>query len=179
MVKNTELIARWLNAKHYISKYKPIPINEFLVFSNAIYPASSSSALLEQGGDKQSISPSGVAPCRLIRDSSSKELADPLSNAVVALAVETATAGFGALIFCRSRQRCQTTALLVSRAMPAEDFVSEDIRDKRKEIISDLRILPTGLDDDLAQTILKGVAFHRMYSTDWLIRASNVSKMLA
>ena len=170
MVKNTELIARWLNAKHYISKYKPIPIDEFLVFSNAIYPASSSSALLEQRGDKQSTRPSGVAPYRLIRDSSSKELADPLSNAVVALAVETATAGFGALIFCRSRQRCQMTALLVSRAMPTEDFVSEDVREKRKEIISDLRMLPTGLDDDLAQTVLKGVAFHRMYSTNRSIR---------
>jgi len=154
------LIAKWLNAKHYISNYKPIPIEEFLVFGNAIYPASASNTLLAQLGRKKSIQSSALAPCRLIRE--------PLSNAVVALALETAMAGYGALIFCRSRQRCQKTALLVGRTMPS--VVADDVLDKRKEIISELRNLSIAIDEDLAQAVMKGVAFHRMWPTTPLMQ---------
>lgn len=160
MIENTELIAKWLDAKHYISNYKPIPIDEFLVFSNAIYPASASNTLLQDLGCKESIKPSSLAPCRLISESPFKELREPLINAVVALAIETAMAGYGALIFCRSRQRCQKTASLVGRTMPSS--VADEVLDKRKEIISELRNLSIAIDEDLAQAVVKGVAFHRM-----------------
>lgn len=136
------------------------------MFDNAIYPVSVSTTLLEQVSDEKPIETSSLTPCRRICESTFKELTDCLSNAVVALATETATAGYGALIFCRSRQRCQVTALLVSRAMPANDTITEDVLDRRKEIIGELRNSPTGVDDDLAQTVMRGVAFHREPSTE-------------
>ncbi|KAL8809130.1 MAG: hypothetical protein Q9200_003695 [Gallowayella weberi] len=71
---NTQLLAEWLDAKYYESKFKPVAMDEYLVL-----------------------------------------------NAVVALAVETASEGYGALVFCGSRQACQKTALLVSQAMPDGD----------------------------------------------------------
>lgn len=160
MVENTELIAKWLDAKHYISNYKPTPVEEFLVFGNAIYPASVSNTLLQQLGRNESKQPLSLAPCRLIHESPFKELREPLSNAVVALAIETAMADYGALIFCRSRQRCQKTALLVGRTMPS--IAADDVLDKRKDIISELRNLSIAIDEDLAQAVMKGVAFHRM-----------------
>lgn len=47
--------------------------------------------------------------------------------------------------------------------MPTEQNVPEEIIDQRKEVISDLRNLPVGLDDTLAETVIAGVAFHRTF----------------
>ena len=88
-----------------------------------------------------------------------------MSNAVVSLAIETAAAGYGALIFCGGRQGCQSMAALVSEAMPCGLDIDDGILDKRKDVISELRSLPVGLDETLAKTIIKGVAFHRLVST--------------
>ncbi|KAL8802236.1 MAG: hypothetical protein Q9182_003956 [Xanthomendoza sp. 2 TL-2023] len=106
---NTQLLAEWLDAKYYESKFKPIAVDEYLVF--------------------------------------------------VALAVETASEGYGALVFCGSRQACQKTALLVSQAMPDGD---KDVLEKRQDVIHDLRSTFVGLDEALEKTVPRGVAFHRL-----------------
>jgi DNA polymerase theta len=36
-LSNPQLIAGWLNAKFYILNYRPIPVEEHLVYENAIY----------------------------------------------------------------------------------------------------------------------------------------------
>lgn len=77
---------------------------------------------------------------------------------MVALAVETASEGYGALIFCGGRQACQSTALLVSKAMPNCDKI---VLEKRQDVIDDLRSTLVGLDAALEQTIPRGVGFHR------------------
>ena len=83
-----------------------------------------------------------------------------MANAVVALAVECVISGYGALVFCGGRQNCQTTAELISKAMPPEEEVPSLVLDRRKDVIIELRSLPTGLDEILASTVLAGVAFH-------------------
>ena len=138
-----------------------MPIDEYLVVGNRIYPASTSSKLLELVDEQKPADSSSMPPLRTVNESKFKELTDNVVNAVVALAVETASAGYGALVFCRSRQRSQITALLVSRAMPGQKLISDDLVEKRKEIISELRNLPVGIDETLAKTIMNGVAFHR------------------
>lgn len=97
----------------------------------------------------------------MIRPSEYKKLKDPLSNAVVSLAVETVKAGYGVLIFCGGRQACQSTALLVTEAMPGRRDITQVILDRRNDVLSDLRSLPIGLDEILGKTIIQGVAFHR------------------
>ncbi len=87
-------------------------------------------------------------------------------NAVVALAVETASEGYGALIFCGGRQACQSTALLVTKAMPD---CNEDILAKRQDIMDDLRSTLVGLDAALEKTIPRGVGFHRKSLTLQLV----------
>ena len=138
-----------------------MPIDEFLVIGCRIYPVSASSEILLLAGQQKPFDPLSMQPLRTVDRSDFKELSDNVVNAVIALAVETARAGYGALVFCRSRQRSQTTALLISRAMPDGELVSRDVMEKRKEIISELCNLPVGLDDTLAKTVVKGVAFHR------------------
>ena len=97
----------------------------------------------------------------MIQASEFKELKNPLSNAVVSLAVETVKAGYGTLIFCSARQGCQSTALLLSQVMSIRSDASDEIWGKRKMVISELRALSVGLDEILEKTIIKGVAFHR------------------
>ena len=84
-----------------------------------------------------------------------------MPNSVIALAIETANSGFGVLVFCSSRLACQTTAELVSSAMPTPQELTDEVLDRRKEVLTDLRSVPTGLDETLKKTIIRGVAFHR------------------
>ncbi|KAL8666691.1 MAG: hypothetical protein Q9202_001229 [Teloschistes flavicans] len=156
---NTQLLAKWLDAKYYESKYKPVPIKEFLVYDNSIYPLSTPSAVFRAASQCHGPWPSQLMiPSGTIEASTYKELHSPSKNSVVALAVDAASRGYGALVFCSSRDTCQTNAHLISRAMPEYD--SKTLA-ARQDIIHDLSILAVGLDESLGITIPKGVAFHR------------------
>lgn len=85
---------------------------------------------------------------------------------MVALAIETADAGYGALVFCGSRQGCQIHAAIISEAMPMLPDVDPEELGKRLDLVADLRSLPTGLDPVLEKTLPRGVGFHR----EWLVR---------
>ena len=97
---------------------------------------------------------------RTIEPSPHKELQDTVLNSVVALACETARAGYGALVFASSRAVCESDALLISRALPAPHELDPLVLEKRLDLLNDLRSLSIGLDATLEQTIPAGVAFH-------------------
>ena len=107
--------------------------------------------------------PSKPEPSRIIQASLCTEFKNPLINAVVSLANETARAGYGALIFCSSRVGCERDAVLISQALPRVHEVTLKELDRRKELLNDLRSTVTGLDYILEKTIPVGVAFHREY----------------
>jgi replicative superfamily II helicase len=164
--QNAELLANWLdNAKFYISKYRPVLVEEHLVFDNAVYPASTSSRFYKTAtqlnAQTQLSSQAKPEPSRIIQPSQYKEFGNPLINAVVSLANETARAGYGALIFCSSRAGCERDAVLVSQVLPRPEDVATEIMDMRFELLSELRSTSTGLDSNLEKTIPVGVAFHR------------------
>ena len=161
---NTEVLATWLDAKYYNTKYVPVPIEEYLVYDRSIYPVSTSSAFVKTASQLNSTQPlSVISPTRVVQTSEHDELRNPLLNAVISLAVETAKAGYGALIFCSGRQGCQSTASLVSEAMPVLSEVDEKMLDRRKDVVSELRSLPIGLDDTLDKTVMKGVACRALF----------------
>jgi replicative superfamily II helicase len=163
--KNTELLAEWLRASFHASAHRPVPIDEYLVYENAIYPATSSKEFFQTATKLQSMSlHDSVPPCRQIDSSPFKELSNPTANAMVSLAVETATAGFGALIFCGSRQACQMNAQLISEAMSPPSKLDAELLERRLDLLAELRSLPCGLDPVFQGTIIKGVAFHREIS---------------
>lgn len=156
-------LARWLDAKYYESRYRPIPIQDYLVYDNDIYPAADPSAFLAKGQPPDGIASAGrpPKPCRKIDPGKHPALRSPVVNAVVALSIETIKAGYGALVFCGSRKGCEATATLISEAAPKEDELSRDIREARLEILNDLRSSAVGLEPTLEKTIMAGVAFHR------------------
>ncbi|CZT03482.1 hypothetical protein WAI453_012309 [Rhynchosporium graminicola] len=172
-LNNAELLAMWLdNAKFYVSRYRPVPVEEHLVFDNAVYPASSSrsfyktatqlNARTQNQNQTQTHFSTQAKPeaCRTIQQSNSKELNNPLINSVIALANETARSGYGALVFCSSRTGCERDAELISLVLPQPHEVESLIMERRRELLNDLRSTNTGLDQILERTVPVGVAFH-------------------
>jgi DNA polymerase theta len=166
-IKNTELLAEWINASYFVSTYRPVPIDDYLVFDNAIYPAATSRQLFQTITKLASAQTASLTdtmpPHRIVEPSKFREFANPTANAMVALAVDTAAAGYGALVFCGSRQGCQIHASTISEAMPAQSAVDPEELGKRLDLLAELRSLPSGLDPVLETTLVKGVGFHREY----------------
>ncbi|KAK4128798.1 P-loop containing nucleoside triphosphate hydrolase protein [Parathielavia appendiculata] len=162
---NIGLLKDWLQGHSYETHYRPVPIEEHLVYDGRIYAAGTAASLLKTITQLDSIatqhSQSRVQPVRIIEPSADKELKDSIRNAVVALANETVRAGYGVLVFSSSRAGCESDAVLISRVLPTFAEADPIIQEKRLDLLGDLRSLPTGLDPKLEQTIPSGVAFHR------------------
>ncbi|KAI1416041.1 P-loop containing nucleoside triphosphate hydrolase protein [Hypoxylon sp. FL1857] len=158
-LQNIDLLSRWLNAHIYSTSYRPIPIEEHLVHEGKIYPASSTIGLLKtasQLASNPSASELQNHAVRIVQPSPHKEFKDPVLNAVVALAIETAMSGYGALVF----YGCENDAQLISRVLRDTSQLEPTIIEKRLDLLADLRSLSTGLDPCLADTVMSGVAFH-------------------
>ncbi|OCT54002.1 putative DNA polymerase theta [Cladophialophora carrionii] len=159
---NPQLLAQWLRAKFYVAKYRPIPVEEHLVYENAIYPTANAKEFFRTASQlttKDAMSTPRPQPQRTIQRSTHHELGNPLTNAAVALAADTALAGHGALVFCSSRMGSEKTALLISDALPT-DHVDQETLDKRQDLLASLRALPAGFEAAFSKTISCGVAFH-------------------
>lgn len=160
-----------MDAKIFISTYRPVPIDEYLIFENAIYPAATSRQLFQTISKLRSAPTAALTntmpPHRVVETSTFRELSNPMTNSMVALAVHTATEGYGALVFCGSRQACQLHAAIISEAMPGTTDVDPLELSRRLDLLAELRSLPSGLDPALEKTLIKGVGFHRKpLSTD-------------
>ncbi|OQV02808.1 Helicase conserved domain-containing protein isoform 1 [Cladophialophora immunda] len=159
---NPQLLAQWLNAKFYIAKYRPIPIEEHLVYENAIYPTANAKEFFRTASQLaagDALPTQLPQPQRTIAISNHRELQSPTTNAVVALAVETALAGHGALTFCGSRMGAEKTALLISDALPT-DHLGRDVLEKRQDLLASLCALPGGFEPTFSKVIPCGVGFH-------------------
>lgn len=157
-------MAKWLNAHSFETRYRPVPIKEQLVCDGQIFAADNPRLLPDTANElKHGV----VAPIRTIHASPHKELSDTVLNSVVALAHETASAGYGVLVFAGSRSMTESVARCISRVMPDISDMSKSVLEKRIDLLDDLRSLPTGLDYVLEETVLFGVAFHRTYSSNW------------
>ncbi|UPK89599.1 hypothetical protein LCI18_000534 [Fusarium solani-melongenae] len=161
---NMDLMAQWLDGHCYETRYRPVPIEEHLVYGGNVYPAGSTSSLIRtatQLNNRPTQTQSLTKPIRRIEPSTHKELRDPVLNAVVTLACETATSGFGALVFAGSRGMCESDAQWISRAMPPPNELRPEVVDRRMDLLGELRSLNTGIDPVLEETVLYGVAFHQ------------------
>ncbi|PWW73539.1 P-loop containing nucleoside triphosphate hydrolase protein [Tuber magnatum] len=137
-LSNVKVLATWLKAQFYECAFRPIPLQEHLVYDNNIY---------NYDGKLVTKIPS----------SEHKELKDPVTNAIVSLVRGAVIADHGVLVFCESRRRCEDVGKLLAKFMPAVD---EEVREKRMEIVRDLATTSTGLDFTLEKTVPTGVAFH-------------------
>lgn len=159
---NIKLLATWLRGHFYETHYRPVPIEEHIVCDGRIHAAGTTSRLIKAATQVNGTQPSQAHTDVIgtIAVSNAQELKDPVLNSVVALANETARAGYGVLVFASSRAGCESDALIISRVLPPLNEWNIDIQEKRTDLLGDLRSLPGGLDPALEQTIPQGVAFH-------------------
>lgn len=162
-IQNLSLMATWLGAHSYETRYKPVPIHEHLVYDGKVYPIASTRSLVRSAEQLNgaTATQSGPTPTRRIDPSAHKEFKDPVLNSVLSLAYETASQGYGVLVFAGSRNGCESDARWLSRIMPAPEALNPVLLDKRTDLLSELRSLSTGVDPVLEETVLSGVAFHR------------------
>ncbi|KAH6691620.1 DEAD/DEAH box helicase, partial [Plectosphaerella plurivora] len=149
-LSNIRLLADWLKAESYETKYRPIPVDEYLVYEGQIYPAATTSELLNTASilSAAESGPRSAAatPLRRIQPSEHRELRDAVLNAVVALANETARQGYGVLVFASSRSACESDAKLIARVLPQAHEIDAETANKRVNLLAELRSLSTGLD---------------------------------
>lgn len=157
------LMAEWLDAHCYETRYRPVPMEEHLVYDGKVFPVDVGRRLAGSSAPPgaQDYVTGRVPPVARISASAHGEFKDPVLNAVVALAHETACAGFGALVFASSRGVCEADARWISRVMPEPGVLSPGLAEKRLDLLGDLRSLSTGVDPALEETVMYRVAFHR------------------
>ncbi|KAJ3948089.1 uncharacterized protein N0V96_002331 [Colletotrichum fioriniae] len=156
-MSNISLLATWLGAHSYETRYRPVPIEEHLVYEGNVYPATTTSELLKTAKNLNAATQkTGTRATRRIEPSGHKEFQDPVLNAVVSLASETAKAGYGALVFASSRYGCETDARWIAKVMPTLDELESGLVEKRIEVMAELRSLGTGIDPVLEETVPMG-----------------------
>jgi replicative superfamily II helicase len=160
---NIEVLAKWLQGHSYKTNYRPIPVQEHLVCDGKVYRAETTEALAPStaaGSAQTLLRVEDSNPTRIIKPSASKELQDPVRNAVVALACETVLSGYGVLVFSGGRAACENDSMLLGRVLATVLEPDADTRSKRLDMIGHLQSLPTGIDPLLERTIPSGVVFH-------------------
>ncbi|KAI9008408.1 hypothetical protein BC832DRAFT_423858 [Gaertneriomyces semiglobifer] len=131
---NLETFQRWLDAHLYVTIERPVPLTEFIKFRNAIYD--SNGHLLKK---LQSNIPSDA------------DLLAPLVQPVI-------DERGSVLIFCNSKNRCETTAKFLAPLLHSE--VEGDMQQKRDDAAKELTRAPGSPDELLSDLVKRGVAFH-------------------
>ncbi|KAG6032943.1 hypothetical protein E4U41_007071 [Claviceps citrina] len=123
---NLGLLATWLNAHSYETRYRPVPIEEHLVYDGKIFSAGPNDGLGHTPSQLSSQDATGskATPIRRIEKSVHKELTDPLLNAVLSLAYESASMGYGVLIFAGSRGMCESDARLAGLTSEERELIA-------------------------------------------------------
>src|SRR3982074_3186448 len=118
-----------------------------MVYNSSIYSLTKTEASLQRASQLSNITDSGVEnlpkACRTISKSNHREFENPTTNAVIALAIETASEGYGALVFCGSRMGAEKMAILIANTMPS-NMRTMDTIGKRQDVLASLRALPAG-----------------------------------
>ena len=125
---NPQLIAKWLNAKFYTARYRLIPFEEHLVYENGTYATADAKEFFRTASSLQmtlSVPTPRQQAHRIVAKANHHDLENPMTNAVVALAVETAIGGHGAMVFCSSRAGAERMASLISDALPTDHLDHE------------------------------------------------------
>ncbi|KAA8895247.1 P-loop containing nucleoside triphosphate hydrolase protein [Sphaerosporella brunnea] len=138
-LSNINTLGKWLKATVYECNYRPIPLDEYLVYDGAVYTNCHELH-------------SHIPP------SEHKSLKDPVTNSIVTLALAAIFEGHGVLVFCDSRRRCEDLALLLLNFIPRTKNL--DLLEKRNEVVTDLATTPTGMDPVLEKSVPAGIAFH-------------------
>ncbi|PZC85504.1 hypothetical protein B5X24_HaOG216612 [Helicoverpa armigera] len=142
---NLESLANWLNAELFITQFRPIPLHEYCLVGNKYY-------------DK-------LGACVTTVDMSLTAEGDN----VLKICLETIKDGCSVLIFCMTKNWCESLAQSVASSffkLGCEDSQAGQVlrsqlkSDNISEVLEQLKNCPVGLDQVLKKTVSFGVAYH-------------------
>ncbi|KAI8821629.1 uncharacterized protein EV422DRAFT_566714 [Fimicolochytrium jonesii] len=132
---NINIFERWLDAHLYVTDFRPVPLTEYIKFGNSLYDSEGN----------------------LLKGLGKPNTWDP--DLLLSLVVPTVEESASVLIFCPASKRyCENTAKLLSNRLPRT--ASNEVMEKRRDVVRELERTPGSLDTDLANYIMAGVAFH-------------------
>ncbi|KAL4711667.1 hypothetical protein ACJJTC_003434 [Scirpophaga incertulas] len=143
---NLDMLANWLDAELFITQFRPIPLNEYCLVGNKYY-------------DKNGEYMKSIEENPIIND----------CDRVLRICLETITEGCSVLIFCMTKNRCESLAQSISNAFYKIGCSGDDmayvLRNQLNtehiyEVLEQLKNCPVGLDEILKSTISFGVAYH-------------------
>ncbi|KAG2456355.1 DPOLQ polymerase, partial [Polypterus senegalus] len=149
---NLNLLAKWLSAELYSTDYRPVPLLEMMKVGNTIYDSS----------------------MKVVKEFQPTLKVKGDEDHIVSLCYETVRDGHSVLLFCPSKNWCEKLADSIAREFynlqqqafqPAEgitDFAHPVALDQEhlKDVVSQLKHSPAGLDSIFRRTVPWGVAYH-------------------
>eukprot|EP00873_Tetraselmis_striata_P036620 jgi/Tetstr1/456884/TSEL_043555.t1 len=118
-MRGLQALSDWLNARLFITNYRPVPLTEHAVFEGVVYEKC---AALSPTGEADSAGGEVLRKLRDLRDL--KPAGRPGRKAVqdedglLRLVAEVVAEGHSVLVFCQSRQQCQSCATRMAAALP-------------------------------------------------------------
>eukprot|EP00927_Polykrikos_kofoidii_P021323 TRINITY_DN20209_c0_g1_i2.p1 TRINITY_DN20209_c0_g1~~TRINITY_DN20209_c0_g1_i2.p1 ORF type:complete len:1747 (-),score=230.84 TRINITY_DN20209_c0_g1_i2:568-5808(-) len=139
---NVDTIGQWLGAAVYRTSYRPVPLSEYVLVDKTLFNM--------DGSQARELGHEGL-PANALE-------VDRKAGFLVAAVWEAAREGFGVLVFCASKLRCERTAQLLAGSFPSSP--ESATADKRAALIAEMQRQPCGLDPVLASALPLGVAYH-------------------
>lgn len=165
-VPNVDIIGRWLRAETFSHEFRPVPLHEYTleVDSTAFGKGNQRRGRCDKGGKTRIVCDKSGRRVRTIT------LTDKDFDGTVLLCSEVVPE-HSVLVFCSTKALTQTTAALIAETIgsykpqkdsevPAEE--EERARKRKRKRLLELLAACTGghLNETLAKTVPKGVAFH-------------------
>ncbi|ETO24234.1 hypothetical protein RFI_12923 [Reticulomyxa filosa] len=144
---NLDVICKWLEATKFVTQFRPIPLTEYIKIGNKVQ-------------DKTG---------QVVRtlDKGNTEIAKQDPDHVSLLVGEVMEQKRSCLVFCSSKNLCESSALSLAHLLPkllasleSDDHYQQSLQQKRAYLQEKLSETPFGLDATLKRTIPQGVAFH-------------------
>lgn len=159
-IPNLSDVAKWLDAKLYITNYRPVPLNEHIVLEKKIlqieYNEQYSNSYNLKTIRNIDFDKIPLEPCEL--------------QSLLYLTIETVLDGYSTLIFCRTKAECESLARTISKTIFnigkneigdfKEKLTKANDYEKILTLMKTLRQTSTGLDKNLESTIRFGCGFH-------------------
>lgn len=177
---NLSVVADWLDAEHYATDYRPVPLVERVVIDDSICDFRFHSEKQETAsllGSSTSKFKSLVGPRQAI-DASEFGIAPEKDANIIYLTIETIMGGHNCLIFCSAQEHCERLAKRIVKSIVE---INDNLKNKGEpskskacsqklqetlnvgqieELISSLKQCSTSLDSSLELAIRNGIAFH-------------------
>jgi DNA polymerase theta len=139
---NLKDLAKWLQARLYVTNYRPVELVEFIKVLNVVYDKAGNPVRKIQADQKVAV-----------------KMGDP--DYLIPIVFEVISTGHSCLVFCSTKRECENACKNLSRLMQNDNgYLPKELIEQRNALVHDLKQSPAGLDPVLAISIRNGFGYH-------------------